>query len=123
MAMKIGPVDQNYRFKVEGDLDDLEIIQESSEDEVDIQNGAKNAGDLKGVPAGLVRTSGAAKLSNIIVKDSDNIQFGNNTYFNGPVTIKQVIQSGNGVDNVSYVHEENEKDTTQYGVPKDNGRK
>lgn len=123
MAMKIESVDQNCGFKVEGDLDDLEIIKESSEDEVEIQKAVKNVGGLKGVPAGLIRTSGAAKLSNIIVKDSDNIQFGNNTYFNGPVTIKQVIQSGNGVDNVSYVNGENEKDKTQCAVPKDIGRK
>lgn len=123
MAMKIESVGQNdIGIKVEGDLGDLQIIEESSEDEVDVVEGSNNPSGLDGIPGALVRTSDAPKLSNIIVKDSENVQFGNNTYFNGPVTIKQVIQTGNGIDNASYVKEEYEKDTTPpYSVPQDSG--
>lgn len=124
MAMKIESVGQNNTgIKVEGDLGDLQIIEESSEDEVDIIEDANRPSGLDGLPGALVRTSGPPKLSNIIVKDSENVQFGNNTYFNGPVTIKQVIQTGNGIDNVSYVNGDDEKETTRCSEPKDNGSK
>lgn len=124
MAVNIESVGQcDTGIKVQGDLGDLEIIEESSEDEMDIVKGATNPPSLDGIPGALVRRSGAPKLSNIIVKDSENVQFGNNTYFNGPVTIKQVIQAANGVDNVSYVNEEDEKHTTQHSDPKDNTSK
>lgn len=113
----------NTGIKVEGDLGDLEIIEEPSEDDMDIVEGANTSPGLNGIPGALVRRSGAPKLSNIIVKDSENVQFGNNTYFNGPVTIKQVIQAGNGIDNVSYVNGEDEKETKQYSGPKDNASK
>lgn len=124
MAMKVESVGQNnIGIKVEGDLGVLQIIDESSEDELDIVEGAKPAG-LEGIAGALVGTSGVPSLSNIIVKDSENVQFGNNTYFNGPVTIKQVIQTGSGIDNVCYEKGEDEKETTpRYSDLKDNGGK
>lgn len=124
MAMKIESVDhKNIGIKVEGDLGDLEIIEEYSDYEADIKEGANSMGDLAKIPGDLITASGIPELSNIIVKDSENVQFGNNTYFNGPVTIKQVIQTANGIDNVSYVRSDDENENTQSSGPINSGRK
>ncbi|KAG7313206.1 hypothetical protein JYU34_000305 [Plutella xylostella] len=50
----------------------------------------------------------------VAVTNSENVQFGNNTYFNGPVTIKQIVQNS-GLENDSYVKTEDEKPKNTLG--------
>lgn len=123
MGIKIESVNpQNIGIKAEGDLGELEIIDESSDYEEDIVEDTNNDG-LAGIPGVLIKKSAALELSNIIVKDSENVRFGNNTYFNGPVTIKQVIQTENGIVNSSYIHSEDEQENKQSSDPINNSRK
>lgn len=52
--------------------------------------------------------SATPAVSNVAVTNSENVQFGNNTYFNGPVVIRQIIQSNSGQLNEAYTKSENE---------------
>ncbi|KAI5647058.1 n-acetylmuramoyl-L-alanine amidase domain-containing protein [Phthorimaea operculella] len=88
----------NSGLKVEGDLGDLQIIEDSSEDESE----SPEVNTLATIPNSLVKASATPVFGSVQVTNSDNVQFGNNTFFNGPVTIKQVIQTNSGVENASY---------------------
>lgn len=94
----------NLGLKVEGDLGDIQIIEESDDsedgDETDTSNGRSNA--LSTIPSNLVNPSSTPVFGSVQITQSENVQFGNNTYFNGPVTIKQVISSQLGFDNGGY---------------------
>nr|WMZ16818.1 PGRP-LC [Plutella xylostella] len=57
----------------------------------------------------------------VAVTNSENVQFGNNTYFNGPVTIKQIVQNS-GLENDSYVKTEDEKPKNTLGNDISKGR-
>ncbi|XP_049884660.1 uncharacterized protein LOC126379804 isoform X2 [Pectinophora gossypiella] len=111
MAMKIGTVDErNLGIKVEGDLGDLQIIEEYSEsdDEKNEVPGEFHKGTIANIPNNLVKASATPVFGTVAVTNSENVQFGNNTFFNGPVTIKQVIQTRSGIDNASYQKTEDE---------------
>lgn len=41
-------------------------------------------------------------ISNVAVANSENVHFGNNTYFSGPVVIKQLIQSNTDLEISAY---------------------
>lgn len=109
MAMKVESVDGNgLGIKVEGDLGSLQIIEESSDSDDDIQGEQGGISTVSNIPKDLVQTSSATVVGSLAITNSDNVQIGNNTYFNGPVTIKQVIGSHSGIENRAYIQTEDE---------------
>ncbi|CAH2103826.1 unnamed protein product [Euphydryas editha] len=95
--------------KVVGDLGDIQVSDDS-----DSENNKKVSRTLTSklsIPPNLIKNT-VPVFGSVTVSSSDNVQFGNNTYFNGPVTIKQVIQNKSGVDNVAYINTETENDTS-----------
>ncbi|XP_047524818.1 peptidoglycan-recognition protein LA-like isoform X1 [Pieris napi] len=105
MEMNVDQV--NEGIKVIGDLGDIQIAEISDNEECEKPVPSK---DLSIIPKSLLQSSTVPVFGNISVSDSDNVQFGNNTYFNGPVTIKQVIKN-NGVENASYTVTDDEQDS------------
>ncbi|CAG9558352.1 unnamed protein product [Danaus chrysippus] len=97
-----------------GNIDDMQIIKEiSDEDNIRPKNSCSLNTPLN-LPTNLVQNSGAPVYESVSVTNSENVQFGNNTYFNGPVIIKQIVHPKTGVDNASYTKtEETEKDDLQ----------
>ncbi|XP_050683311.1 peptidoglycan-recognition protein LC-like [Leptidea sinapis] len=103
-------------LKIEGHLGDLQVTEVSSDSEeetCDIPDASMSSktlcpGSLSTFPQSLVQTSVTPVVGNVSVSDSENVQFGNNTYFNGPVTIKQIVHEKSGVENVSYSKTEEE---------------
>lgn len=95
-------------IKVEGDLGDLQIIEEVSDDD---DNMCAKQKDLKAVSmskrdvGAIVQAGSIPVFGSVAVTNSENVQFGNNTYFNGPVTI---IQSKSGMENASYTKTEDD---------------
>lgn len=47
-------------------------------------------------------------VGSVAITESENVHFGNKTYFNGPITIKQYIKQKTGIENKSYVKTESE---------------
>ncbi|CAH4038421.1 peptidoglycan-recognition protein LF-like isoform X2 [Pieris brassicae] len=105
MEMKVEQV--NEGIKVIGDLGDIQIAEISDNEDCEKPVPSK---DLSIIPNSILQGSTVPVFGNISVNDSDNVQFGNNTYFNGPVTIKQVIKN-NGVENASYTATDDEQDS------------
>ncbi|KAG6461322.1 hypothetical protein O3G_MSEX012552 [Manduca sexta] len=100
----------NLGIKVKGDLGDFQIIEEKSDsdgEEVFEDNRSRSMGCMSKLPPGFIHPSTSPKINSVIVKDSDNVQFGNNTHFHGPVTIKQVIRNSE-FDNSAYLKTETE---------------
>ncbi|XP_022121529.1 uncharacterized protein LOC110997597 isoform X2 [Pieris rapae] len=110
---------ENDGIKVIGDLGDIQIAEISDNEECEKPVTSK---DLSIIPNSLLQSSTVPIFGNISVSDSDNVQFGNNTYFNGPVTIKQVIKN-NGVKNASYTVTDNEQDSAESPQSKSGGNK
>ncbi|CAB3225789.1 unnamed protein product [Arctia plantaginis] len=115
MAQKINPsriADRNLSIKVEGELDNFQIIEEKSdsdEDERTLNNSSRTTDLVSQIPSSLVKPSNSPSVCGTVsITNSDNVIIGNNTYFNGPVTIKQVIHSATGLDNPSYTKSEDE---------------
>ncbi|KAJ0183893.1 hypothetical protein K1T71_000316 [Dendrolimus kikuchii] len=103
--------DGNIGLKVNGDLGDFEIVEETSESDNDNDQETENCPRIRSLstlPVDLIKPSSTPIFGSVQVTGSQNVQFGNNTYFNGPVTIKQVISDTFGVDNASYVKTEEE---------------
>lgn len=102
----------NGGIKVKGDLADFQIIEEASEsddsDEETNKDNINKVGTLAALPPDLISPYSKPVFGSVQVTDSENVQFGNNTYFNGPVTIKQVITNTLGVDNACYTKTEEE---------------
>ncbi|KAJ2954284.1 hypothetical protein O0L34_g2535 [Tuta absoluta] len=122
MAVNVETSDHNnFGLKIEGDLGDLQIIEESSEDERE----SPKVSTLANIPNSLVKASATPVFGSVQVTNSDNVQFGNNTFFNGPVTIKQVIQTNSGVENASYQKTDDEtiKNGKYYTQNKTNTKK
>ncbi|XP_045510417.1 peptidoglycan-recognition protein LE-like isoform X3 [Colias croceus] len=106
-------------IKVEGDLGDLQVTEVSDgedKDEItfDEQSSSKTLDKISTLPASLVQSSTVPVFGSISIVESENVQFGNNTFFNGPVTIKQIVQTKSGVDNNSY--DRTEEDESKDGV-------
>lgn len=103
-------VDDRLGLRVEGDLGDFQIVEEKSDSEDDDKtySSSRTVDTLDTIPSSLVRPSNSPICGNVAVTNSENIVIGNNTYFNGPVVIKQVIQNASGLENPSYVKSENE---------------
>lgn len=95
--------------KVSGDLGDIQVACDSDNenDKVIEKNVSRTLTTKPAIPPNLIQNT-VPVFGSVSVSSSENVQFGNNTYFNGPVTIKQVIQNKSGVDNASYVHTEAE---------------
>ncbi|XP_032527504.2 peptidoglycan-recognition protein LC-like isoform X2 [Danaus plexippus] len=98
-----------------GNIDDMQIIKEiSDEDSINRPKKSCSLNTPLNLPSNLVPNTGAPVYESVSVTNSENVQFGNNTYFNGPVIIKQIVQPKSGVDNVSYTKtEETEKEDSQ----------
>lgn len=61
--------------------------------------------------------SSSLSFGNVTIKESNNTHFGNNTYFNGPVIIKQISQNGNGTVNPSFTRTEDDIVPQNYDQP------
>ncbi|CAH0578223.1 unnamed protein product [Chrysodeixis includens] len=107
-------VDESIGLKVEGELGDFQIIEEVSDsDDADktVHESSWTVDTVPSIPSSLVKPGSSPVSGNIAVSNSENVVIGNNTYFNGPVIIKQVIQSAPGIDNPSYSKTEDEDDS------------
>lgn len=87
---------KNLDISVVGEFGDLEIVEETCDSD-DAGIAGTNSIATFAKPAASPPVFGTVSVSN-----SENVHFGNNTYFQGPVTIKQVIQSKSGIENASY---------------------
>lgn len=121
MALKLDEPNANYNigFKIEGDLGDLQVIEESdSEDDKSSQKQKvlRTFNNKPCIPPNLIQNH-VPVFEKVTVENSEHVQFGNNTYFNGPVTIKQVIQNKSGIDNSSYVQDKD--DVCDHHQPQD----
>ncbi|XP_072930536.1 peptidoglycan-recognition protein LC-like isoform X2 [Epargyreus clarus] len=118
MAMKVESLTDspNLSLRVKGDLGDLQVSGDASDcddDETcDKQKVSRTISTVASIPPSLVRASVVPVYGSVAVTNSENVQFGNNTYFNGPVTIKQIIQSKSGVENESYTRTDEEQGST-----------
>lgn len=110
--------DKNLGIRVEGELDNFQIIEDKSdsdEDERTVSNSSRTMDVVPQIPSSLVKPSISPSVCGTVsIKNSENVIIGNNTYFNGPVTIKQVIHSATGLDNPSYTKSEDENVATQH---------
>ncbi|XP_022832983.1 peptidoglycan-recognition protein LC-like isoform X2 [Spodoptera litura] len=121
MALKnqTGYVNDSIGIKVEGELGDFQIIEENSDSDDDIEIDSKSSrttgtlATIPSVPPSLVKPNSSPIQGNVAVSNSENVVIGNNTYFNGPVIIKQVIQNAPGIENPSYVKTDDEDIPTQ----------
>ncbi|KAL0851998.1 hypothetical protein ABMA28_000268 [Loxostege sticticalis] len=120
MALKQDLQNEDNKFsslgiKVGGDLGELQIIEasdsECSDDERTVIEKQKPRviDTISTIPSSIIQNAPAPILSNVAVHNSENVQFGNNTYFHGPVTIKQIIKK-KGIDNASYTSTDNENE-------------
>ncbi|XP_013145004.1 PREDICTED: peptidoglycan-recognition protein LC-like isoform X1 [Papilio polytes] len=114
MAMKsVLNNSSNSGLKVEGDIGDVQIIEEVSDDDSDYDKQTKlSTTNFTPKSLGLLPSTSPV-IGTVSVANSENVHFGNNTFFNGPVTI---IQNKNGVENASYTNTEDknvEKDECQ----------
>ncbi|XP_026758158.1 peptidoglycan-recognition protein LE-like isoform X2 [Galleria mellonella] len=97
----------NSSVKLEEDLDELQI---STVNDNDIDDGALDK-RVSSKTTELAKFSAVGQRSyapvfgSVAVSNSENVQFGDTTHFHGPVTI---IHNNNGVENVSYMHSEDE---------------
>lgn len=112
MALKTesGYVSDSLGFKVEGELGDFQIIEEKSDSDDDdstVSKSSRAIDTIATIPTSLVKPS-SVPIGNVAVSNSENVVIGNNTYFHGPVIIKQVIQNAPGLENPSYVKTEDE---------------
>lgn len=108
MAKNTSIEENHLGIKVKGDLGEFQFVEEKSESE-DEDTGAKSSRALSTVsplPNNLVKPT-AHVFGSVAVSNSDNVHFGNNTYFNGPVTIKQVVHNSEH-DNPGFEHTEEE---------------
>ncbi|CAG5007211.1 unnamed protein product [Parnassius apollo] len=108
--MKRDSNDKNHLgLKVEGDLGDLQIIKEVSDDDCESCDEEKFSRAVSNLPNpavdSIVKPSTVSVFGTVEVTNSENVQFGNNTYFYGPVT---VIQAKTGTENASYTKTEEE---------------
>ncbi|XP_026730977.1 peptidoglycan-recognition protein LC-like isoform X1 [Trichoplusia ni] len=106
-------IDESIGLKVEGELGDFQIIEEVSDsDDADktVNESSWAVDTVPSIPSSLVKPS-SSPIGNVAVSNSENVVIGNNTYFNGPVIIKQVIQNVPGIDNPSYSKTEDEDDS------------
>ncbi|CAH0716099.1 unnamed protein product, partial [Brenthis ino] len=131
MAMKLDGSNTNscVGVKFVGDLGDLQVIEENeSEDDKICQNQKvlRPFNNKPNIPSNLIQST-LPVFGKVTVANSENVQFGNNTYFNGPVTIKQVIQNKSGVDNSGFVKNEDDDSNTHHPrsekVPKNSAKK
>ncbi|CAH2229662.1 jg18846 [Pararge aegeria aegeria] len=105
---------RNLSVKVAGDLGDVEVADASSDcgdnicDKQKVSRIFSNANVLSKIPPNLVQNSAVPSFGRVAITNSENVQFGNNTYFNGPVTIKQIKS---GVENSSYTRSDEENFT------------
>lgn len=112
MALHINEPSTNYNIgiKIEGDLGDLQVIDESdTENDTSSQKQKvlRTFNNKTSLPSNLIQNT-VPVFGKVTVANSEQIQFGNNTYFNGPVTIKQVVHDKSGIDNSSYVKDKDE---------------
>ncbi|KAJ8737563.1 hypothetical protein PYW08_000158 [Mythimna loreyi] len=114
MALKTetGFVSNSLGIRVEGELQDFRIIEEKSDsdDDESTDKCSRTIDTIATIPSSLVKAS-STPIGNVAVSNSENVTIGNNTYFNGPVIIKQVIQNTStspGLENPSYVKTEDD---------------
>lgn len=80
-----------------------------SDDEKGIEvSNSNTVQTLSTIPSLDLSSSGPAPIGSVAITNSENVHFGNKTYFNGPITIKQYVHSKTGVNNESYVKTEEE---------------
>lgn len=97
--------DSELGIKFEGDLGEVKI-EDASDSDYD-EDVSENT--VSTWPQDIVKASSPAVFGTVSVSNSENVQFGNNTYFNGPVTIKQIVQNTLEHENRGFEHTEDEK--------------
>ncbi|XP_063546713.1 peptidoglycan-recognition protein LE-like isoform X4 [Cydia strobilella] len=78
------------------EINGLEIVEDTSDSEDGPEQTVSNA------VSAISRPNVPPVFGSVTVSNSENVQFGNNTYFQGPVVIKQIIHNKSGIENVSY---------------------
>ncbi|XP_045784703.1 peptidoglycan-recognition protein LC-like isoform X1 [Maniola jurtina] len=105
---------RNLGVRVSGDLGDLQVTDATSDCDDKISDNEKvsrtvnTVNAISNLPPNLMHNTAIPSFGRVAITNSENVQFGNNTYFNGPVTIKQIVQSKSGVDNSSYTRSDDE---------------
>ncbi|XP_023948745.1 peptidoglycan-recognition protein LC-like isoform X1 [Bicyclus anynana] len=100
----------NLGVKIAGDLGDVTVTDVNSDSDDNISDKQKvskilsNVNAISPIPSDLIHNT-VPSFGRVAISNSENVQFGNNTYFNGPVTIKQIKT---GVDNCSYIRTDDE---------------
>ncbi|XP_034839406.1 peptidoglycan-recognition protein LE-like isoform X2 [Maniola hyperantus] len=116
MALKLDRSNsgRNLGVRVAGDLGDLQVTDASSDcddkicDNEKVSRTVNTVNAISNLPPNLIHSTAVPSFGRVAITNSENVQFGNNTYFNGPVTIKQIIQSKSGVENSSYTRSDDE---------------
>ncbi|CAK1554922.1 unnamed protein product [Leptosia nina] len=104
MEIKFDPTRNNgERVRVNGDLGVVLVTEDSSDSDTEKQSAIDTLSTLPGL-----QNSSAPVFGSVSVSESENVHFGNNTYFNGPVTIKQIIKTKSGIENESYTKDGDE---------------
>lgn len=97
--------------------ENTEKDDEMSEDSDDVSSTTSQDEDDKKSCLDVVETNEQSSFGNIVVKNSSEVHFGNKTFYQGPVTIKQfmynapttndsVLSISNGSDNPQFVNDE-----------------
>lgn len=124
MATSSSKQENQVQIKVSGDLGDFEITEDAleetdSEDDEESSNSLRLDNGLSTIPQDLVKQSVQPVFGSVQVTKSENVQFGNNVYFNGPVVIKQVVHTKEQ-DNPGYEQTEDDAPSQNPDPPKTN---
>lgn len=101
-------------IKVAGDLGDVlvtDVASDCDDSSCTTERKSKtlcNVNAASSLPPNLLQNSAVPSFGRVAITNSENVQIGNNTFFNGPVTVKQIVQSKSGVENPSYVKNDEE---------------
>lgn len=110
MALKADEIltdDKSLGIKIEGELEDFQVIEDNSDSDDDkkVANESSRTCDHLSIPSNLLKPINSPSLcDSVAVINSAHVDIGNRTYFNGPVTIIQ----RSGLENPSYVKSEDE---------------
>ncbi|XP_048005473.1 peptidoglycan recognition protein 4-like isoform X2 [Leguminivora glycinivorella] len=104
---------KNLDVSVVGEINGLEIVEDTSDTEDSPKQSSSNA------VAAVARPNVPPVFGSVTVSNSENVQFGNNTYFQGPVVIKQIIHNKSGIENVSYDKTDDENVSSPHKKKKD----
>lgn len=77
-----------------------EAEEQDSEDDESVASSLNNSDADVGAVV-LADDANKSKFENICVSNSNDVHFGNKTFYQGPVTIKQIVYASNAIENNS----------------------